>query len=315
MKTTIVGRLILQERMRKNISQNDLCYGVCNRTTLSRIENGEIMPSYTLACVLFTRLGKSVPNNLIPLRANERTLYNLDVQMSQMSDNRDIRREKNLKEYEKYLNKKNILEEQRYLLYLGIEKKKNTDCYEESFCIHEKALKLSQPDFSSNDDNIAKRLLGSTELALLKCMAHTEYYLEDYVQKSYKKEHAIKRALFLKNYMETHISNYVKNPIYSEILFFISSWTGLAGDFSKALMYSNECVDMKHNSIYLLSHSLYNVGYSLASMEQKEQARKTLNDSFVLVNMYDEFDEVEYYVKRTDEIFHFKPPLDSKTFL
>lgn len=316
MKTTIVGRLILQERMKKNIFQNDLCYGVCNRTTLSRIENGEIIPSYALACVLFTRLGKSIPKNLIPLRENERNIYNVDFRLGQLCDNRDERREEWLKEYKKYINEKDFLNRQRYLLYLGITKKKIIETFEESLVIHEKALKLTQPDFSLNNKEMPKGLLSATELSLLRCIAHTEYYIYDSNRIDFeRKNSALKRIFFLKEYFENHIENYKSNSVYSSVNFCLSSWLGLDGKYTDALKIAEGYVINNPDSLYFLSHELYDMGFSQACLEQKVKARKTLNDAFVLVNMYDEFNEVEYYVKRTDEIFHFDPPLDSKTFL
>lgn len=59
MKGYNVGFYIRKKREEKKINQAQLCYGICDRTTLSRIECGKQEPSYSVLKMLLQRLGMS----------------------------------------------------------------------------------------------------------------------------------------------------------------------------------------------------------------------------------------------------------------
>lgn len=54
-----IGQYIKKRREELNVNQDALCYGICNRSTLSRIERGRQEPSYQVLKVLLQRLGIS----------------------------------------------------------------------------------------------------------------------------------------------------------------------------------------------------------------------------------------------------------------
>lgn len=56
---TYFGAFIQKNRKAQGLSQEDLCEGICDATTLSRIENGERIPSRVRAISLLQRLGLS----------------------------------------------------------------------------------------------------------------------------------------------------------------------------------------------------------------------------------------------------------------
>lgn len=57
MNRFMIGEYIRTQREAKEINQDDLCRGICNRSTLSRIERGRQEPSYYTLKVLLQRLG------------------------------------------------------------------------------------------------------------------------------------------------------------------------------------------------------------------------------------------------------------------
>ncbi len=59
MNRFMIGEYIRTQREAKGINQDDLCRGICNRSTLSRIERGRQEPSYYTLKVLLQRLGIS----------------------------------------------------------------------------------------------------------------------------------------------------------------------------------------------------------------------------------------------------------------
>ena len=46
MKELFLGEYIKQERLKQGITQEQLCEGICDPITISRMENGKQMPSY-----------------------------------------------------------------------------------------------------------------------------------------------------------------------------------------------------------------------------------------------------------------------------
>lgn len=48
---------IRQERLKRGITQEQLCAGICEPITVSRMENGKQTPSYSRICAFLQRLG------------------------------------------------------------------------------------------------------------------------------------------------------------------------------------------------------------------------------------------------------------------
>ena len=57
MREVFLGEYIRQERLKQGITQERLCAGICEPITISRMENGKQMPSYSRVRALLQRLG------------------------------------------------------------------------------------------------------------------------------------------------------------------------------------------------------------------------------------------------------------------
>lgn len=57
--TLTLGTLIRKLRIEQNVSQQTLCYGLCSKSKLSKIENGTLQPDIALAQTFLQRLGIS----------------------------------------------------------------------------------------------------------------------------------------------------------------------------------------------------------------------------------------------------------------
>ena len=66
--------ITIKELRIKNISQSELCYGICSQSQISKIEKGMIYPSSILLYQLSERLGID-PNNIFALTQNKRLKY------------------------------------------------------------------------------------------------------------------------------------------------------------------------------------------------------------------------------------------------
>lgn len=57
MREQFLGEYIRQERLKQGITQEQLCAGICEPITVSRMENGRQTPSYSRICAFLQRLG------------------------------------------------------------------------------------------------------------------------------------------------------------------------------------------------------------------------------------------------------------------
>ncbi len=57
MRELFLGEYIKQERLKQGITQEQLCAGICEPITVSRMENGKQTPSYNRICAFLQRLG------------------------------------------------------------------------------------------------------------------------------------------------------------------------------------------------------------------------------------------------------------------
>ncbi len=92
MDAYIIGKLIGEFRIRKGYSQEELCYGICSVSSMSRIESGKQIPSKKTAEALLSRLGVLVPSSDIVMSKIEIERWNLEQKITQyiISGNCDI---------------------------------------------------------------------------------------------------------------------------------------------------------------------------------------------------------------------------------
>ena len=81
MEKITIGSYIQQIRMDKGWSQDYLCSGICERSTLSRIENGQRSPSVGILARLLERLGVSTERVIIMLDKGDIVMENLQKQV------------------------------------------------------------------------------------------------------------------------------------------------------------------------------------------------------------------------------------------
>lgn len=81
MKEIFIGQTIRQNRKELGLTQEELCEGLCDPSTLSRIENGKQTPSRKVANGLLQRLGKPHDRYYAFLTANEAKIEALQTEL------------------------------------------------------------------------------------------------------------------------------------------------------------------------------------------------------------------------------------------
>lgn len=109
-----VGKMLSALREESGISQSQLAKGITSVAKLSRIEKGESDVNWFLLQALFQRVGKNIDKLELAVSYEEYELLHLKMQaIQQLLANESI--EKNLKEYERKINRKESLQLQSFL--------------------------------------------------------------------------------------------------------------------------------------------------------------------------------------------------------
>ncbi|MDE6063771.1 MAG: helix-turn-helix transcriptional regulator [Lachnospiraceae bacterium] len=207
-----IGQRIREERVRQKFSQEELSYGICAVSTLSRLENGVQKPGLKVQEALLERLGCSTENLVFFANEDEGRKHFLEVDMGfrLMNYEFDSDLQKELEEYEKLIQVRGVgsnLEQQYYLMVKAmyeLHTKKQTP--EQVYAMLKKALLLTMPDFKAKK-LYGIRLMTLTEINILNDMAVTLYemksmglamkyifFLTDYVEKgNFSRDVLVKR--------------------------------------------------------------------------------------------------------------------------
>ncbi len=172
MKIKEIGRMMHTLRTGKEISQEELCRGICSVTTLSRLENGERRPDALVFNALFQRLGKSTDHINIVLTLEEFEYFvkrrNIEVSIStenfEQAEKELIILEKEWKKKEQSLQQQDI-----YRLYSLLYIHKGNEKEAEQYVY--KALLETISDFDELKMDYQKKILNlwlsDSELQLL----------------------------------------------------------------------------------------------------------------------------------------------------
>ena len=191
-----IGRKIKEERIRKKISQEELCYGLCSVSTLSRIENDTQKPTLKIEEGLLEKLGCSTKNLVFYASEEEVEKHNLETELTVLTMHRQPLGDK-LAEYKRLIGNKNgsHIEKQFALMsetVCGVYT--NTLPLKQAYLQLEEALLLTIPNFKERELTSIK-ILTLTEINILNNMAVVLHKQND-IKK------AVKLMSFLVEYLE-----------------------------------------------------------------------------------------------------------------
>lgn len=170
MKAYNIGLFIKKKREEQHIRQEDLCRGICDKSTLSRIERGKQEPSSGILGVLLQRLGINEDQLAVLLGPKDFEISDLQKEIVALNSQ---------KEYEKAAEKIRRLEQlveptdkitQQFIL-----RSKALAYFPEDYPASRdlllQALSLTLPDFDF--DHISNYLLGIEEIKILNQLANS----------------------------------------------------------------------------------------------------------------------------------------------
>lgn len=240
-----IGQRIREERVRQKFSQEELSYGICAVSTLSRLENGVQRPGLKIQEALLERLGCSTENLVFFADEDEVKKHFLEVDMGFRLMNYEFDLQKELEEYEKLIQVRGAetnLERQYSLMVKALyETRVKGLPREQGYAMLKKAILLTMPNFKVKD-LYAIRLMTLTEINILNNMAVMLYEMESTGL-------AIKYMYFLVDYLERrNLSKDILAKRYPMLLVNLAKLEVKIGDYrhafswcQKGIAFCREC--------------------------------------------------------------------------
>ncbi|PEI37425.1 helix-turn-helix domain-containing protein [Bacillus pseudomycoides] len=276
-----LGTIIKELRILKNISQSELCRGICSQSQISKIEKGTIYPSSILLIQIAEKLGID-PNYIFALTKNKKLKYIENVKYVM----RDCVKQKKYKELYEIVkiekNKTNFLQkdDKQFLLwhealaifYVNGSTKNAVD-------ILNKALKLT---------SINSKFLSEKEINIVHSIAviHAE-------NKEYEKSINILKKI-LNNFNKI---DFPKNKeIQLKIIYNLTKCLHNICEHEEAIKYSDMGIKLaiNINSLYLLGELYFEKGSNLLKLEHPQ--KDGLNDIKKALFIF-ELTERKQYIK------------------
>ena len=302
MKAYNIGDCIRQLREEQNVNQEDLCHGLCNKSTLSRIERGCHVPSIGTVALLLQRLGVNEDYLSFLLGTTELEISNLHKEIEALNAQ---------KKYDEALEKIGQMEQltdpkdrvmQQFLLRskaLAGHLQDGQRVAYDNLAKREmllQAIELTHPSFSL--DNIGRCLLGIDEIKTINQIAITYSDAGDrrYAIHIYRQLFEYPRSRFYNT--EAEVS------VLTMLAYNYSTLLGRERRYEECIEYAQMGYEacIKYNKARMLGGLLLNWGYALQKLGQEEESKSKIKDSYHayrLMQRFPEAENVKKYAKET----------------
>ena len=295
MKAYNIGDCIRQLREEQNVNQEDLCRGLCSKSTLSRIERGCHVPSIGTVALLLQRLGVNEDSLSFLLGTAEMEISNLHKEIEALNAQR---------KYDEALQKIGRMEQ------LTDPK----DRVMQQFLLRSKALAGYLQDGQRVDydnltkremllraielDNIGKCLLGIDEIKTINQIAITYSDAGDrrYAIHIYRQLFEYPRSRFYNTEAEVSVLTMLAYN-YSRLL-------GQERRYEECIEYAQMGYEacIRYNKCYELGGLLINMACALHALGQDEESKeraKSAYHAYHLMRRFSEADNVKNFIRET----------------
>lgn len=288
MQEMFIGEIIKEKRNELGLTQADLCEGICEPITISRLERNKQTPSRNIVRALLQRLGLPddryfavVTGKEIQLNKlhNEIVAYNVQFDKANENEKKIIRKNalKAFSELEKIIDKDDTISLQlleRSRVIIGTDERVYT--YSEKIALLESALKITQPRFKM--DKISNGYYSVEEVKIINHIALL--YSAD---GKHSKAISIWEQLieYHKKYNNIIITVIAQKSL---ILTGYSRELAVIGDFEKAIEYAQQGIDICIK--YEIFHNLSALLMILAECKFKtgitDESKQLFTESYYL---------------------------------
>ena len=296
MKAYNIGDCIRQLREEQNVNQEDLCRGLCSKSTLSRIERGCHVPSMGTVALLLQRLGVNEDSLSFLLGTAEMEISNLHKEIEALNAQR---------KYDEALQKIGKMDRvmQQFLLRskaLAGHLQDGQRVAYDNLAKREmllQAIELTHPSFSL--DNIGRCLLGIDEIKTINQIAITYSDAGDrrYAIHIYRQLFEYPRSRFYNTEAEVSVLTMLAYN-YSRLL-------GQERRYEECLEYAQMGYEVciKFDKTRMLGGLLINMACALHELGQDEESIVKVKDSYHAYRLMQRFPEAENVKKYAKETF------------
>jgi len=256
-----IGMIIRRRRTELGLSQEDLADGICAVTTLSRIENGERMPTQNHLEMLLQRVGYS--DMMLESYVDEKDFlahdFRFRIRQAYIEGN-TVTGQNLLAQFENLGRPLSKLDSQFIILHnvlLFPERYTNEAKLKEL----EKALRITQPKY--NQGNVPY-LLSFEEIVLLNNIANAHAACGE-------KKQAIDIFYSIINYYDTHIVNVEENlRTETMTIYNLSKWLGLENRYDECIRICDRGIELakKTGRSSCFALTLYNKAWALVKRDK-----------------------------------------------
>lgn len=306
MKVFNIGELIRQRRIECGFSQEELCYGICEQPTMSRIENGTTTPSRSKLTALLQRLGMVGEKYYALLSENELAVANLQSEIMTCMVQRDsIAGLDKVEQLEQIMEKDDHILKQ-FILRSRVAFGKRTDAgiekykFEERIDLLYEAIRLTVPQFEI--EKVSTYVLGTDEIQIINQIATTYTYENMQID-------AIKIYSKLFNYIENHIKVLHQNsnsiPVSILITYNYARSLALAQMYNESNIIASRC---HHYSIQLRNSSylgdiLYIKAYNFYYLQQLSKSKCFFRQSYYVYQAMKDIENMHLVEESFIEVF------------
>lgn len=231
MKVFNIGEMIRLRRIECGFSQEELCFGICEQPTLSRIESGATTPSRSRLTALLQRLGLVHEKYFFLLSENELEVANLQSEITSCIVRRDfseglskLEKLEQIAEYDDHIIKQYILKS-RVAFGKEVDGEIIPYNFDERLAMLYEAIRMTVPNFEI--EKIDQFVLGADEIKIINQIAKIHTDDDRYNESIYIYNR-------LMNYIETHIKILNLESTYSPVVILI------AYNLARTLYFNNQ---------------------------------------------------------------------------
>jgi len=287
-----IGKSISEFRNRNHISQEEFCEGICSVPNLSRIESGKQNPSKKVLEALLSRAGIPIGINNVMVSEDELRRSEIESQITYSLMNADFNCKNLLDQYWNKQDKIDILSKQYYYwaegTYYFLHEKK----YDLGLQLFFDSIKLTYPKFEI--DNLPEnKLFTLQELKIINSLAISYHILEN------KKVTDQLFKYLISYYQNNKIDETIYASQYPLVLFnYINSFN--SKDYGEeTISLCNKGIDcnVAYRKLTLTAEFLLIKGFSYCNLNNKEEGKKYIQQSFTLFEIQKQKNYIEKYTK------------------
>lgn len=268
-----IGMIIRRRRIELGLSQEDLADGICAVTTLSRIENGERMPTQNHLEILLQRIGYSDMMLQSYVDENDFVAHELKFKIRQAYIEKDATKAQELlQQFEALVAKPSAIDEQ-FIILNNVLLYPQRYSKEESLQELEKAIRLTYPRYKHGNFPF---LLSYEEIVLLNNIAV-------FNARCGRRKEAIDILYSVADYYDTHMVN-AEEALRTEpmTLYNLSKYLGLENRFDECIRICDRGIQLaqKTGRCQVFAQTIYNKAWALVKRNHKEdfdEARELAN--------------------------------------